>query len=73
MLLLAKGMKMKTMIRRKTSSKQTKQELQKGGEENLWSTTRKKQMKQELRRGEEANLWRWTSQQQNILFWSITQ
>jgi hypothetical protein len=37
MLLPTKGMKMKTMIRRKTKSKQTKQELGRGEEKNLWN------------------------------------
>jgi hypothetical protein len=62
MLLPTRRMKMKTMTRRKIKSKQTKQELGRGEEENLWSKIRSKQMKQELGRGEEANLWRQTSQ-----------
>ncbi len=61
MLVHAKGMKMKTMTRRKIKSKQTKQELGRGEEKSLWRKTKRKQTKQELRRGEETNLWRWTS------------
>jgi hypothetical protein len=62
MLLPARRMKMKTMTRRKTRSKQTKQELGRGEEENLWSKIINKQMEQELGKREEANLWKQTSQ-----------
>jgi hypothetical protein len=61
MLVPTRGMKMKTMTRRKTKSKQTKQELGRREEENLWRKTKRKQTKQEFGRGEETNLWRWTS------------
>jgi hypothetical protein len=57
MLLLARGMKMKTMTIRRTKSKQTKQELGRGEEENLWTKTRSKQIKQEQGKGEEKNMW----------------
>ncbi len=45
-------------------SKQTKQELGRGEEENLWRKTKRKQTKQELGRGEETNLWRKTKRKQ---------
>jgi hypothetical protein len=62
MLLSAKRMKMKTTTRRKVRSKQTKQELGKGEEENLCNKTITKQTKQELGGREEANLWRQINQ-----------
>jgi hypothetical protein len=68
MLVHVRGMKMKTITRRKIKSKQIKQKLGRGEEENLWRKTKRKQMKQKLGRGEETNLWRWTSQQQKTLF-----
>jgi len=43
MLLLAKGMKMETMIRRKIKSKQKKQELGKREEKSLWRRTNQQQ------------------------------
>jgi hypothetical protein len=44
MLVHARGLKMKTMTRR-IKSKQTKQELRRGEEENLWKKTKRKQTK----------------------------
>jgi hypothetical protein len=66
-------MKMKTMTRKKTRTKQTKVELGGKEEENQWNKMRRKEMKKELGRREEVNLWRWTSQQQKTLLLSKPQ
>jgi hypothetical protein len=60
-------MKMKTMTKRVTRTRQTKVELRRKEEENQWSKMRRKETKKEFRKGEETNLWRWTTQQQKTL------
>jgi hypothetical protein len=51
-------MKMKTMTKRKTITKQTKVKLRREEEENKWSKTKRKEMKELGRRPKETNLWR---------------
>jgi len=63
-------MKMETMTRRKTGTKQTKVELGRKEEENQWNKMRRKETKKEFGKREEVNLWRWTSQQQKTLLLS---